>query len=123
MSVFIIPLEVMVYYGDLQFAERIMAAHRSEMSTEWNVRFAICILSVAIQAFTILKLLFSFSDLLKATNCTFQAVDNVFCLTVGIAAYDEFFSCNCAASFGKRKVTIIDHNPKWDFYQCILIQV
>ena len=31
---------------------------------------------VAIQAFT--KLLFSFSDVLKATNCTFQEVDNIF---------------------------------------------
>jgi hypothetical protein len=50
----------MVNYGDLQFAERIMVARRSEMSAEWKVRFAICIASVAIQAFT--KLLFSFSD-------------------------------------------------------------
>jgi hypothetical protein len=81
---------------------------------EWKVRFAICIASVAIQAFT--KLLFSFSDVLKTTNCTFQEVDNIFCLAVGIAVYDEFFSCMCAAefSFGKLKVTIIDHNPKWD---------
>ena len=54
----------MVNYGDLQFAEKIMVARRSEMSTEWKVRFAICIASVAIQAFT--KLLFSFSDVLKA---------------------------------------------------------
>ena len=54
----------MVNYGDLQFAERIMVARRSEMSAEWKVRFAICIASVAIQAFT--KLLFSFSDVLKA---------------------------------------------------------
>jgi hypothetical protein len=44
---------------------------------------------VAIQAFT--KLLFSFSDVLKTTNCTFQEVDNIFCLAVGIAVYDEFF--------------------------------
>jgi hypothetical protein len=79
----------MVNYGDLQFAERIMVARRSEMSAEWKVRFAICIASVAIQAFT--KLLFSFSDVLKATNCTFQEVDNIFCLAVGIAVYDEFF--------------------------------
>ena len=50
----------MVNYGDLQFTERIMVARRSEMSAEWKVRFAICIASVAIQAFT--KLLFSFSD-------------------------------------------------------------
>jgi hypothetical protein len=42
----------MVNYGDLQFAERIMVARRSEMSAEWKVRFAICIASVAIQAFT-----------------------------------------------------------------------
>jgi hypothetical protein len=35
---------------DLQFAKRIMVAHRSEMSAEWKVRFAICIASVAIQA-------------------------------------------------------------------------
>jgi hypothetical protein len=69
----------MVNYGDLQFAERIMVARRSEMSAEWKVRFAICIASVAIQAFT--KLLFSFSDVLKTTNCTFQEVDNVFCIT------------------------------------------
>ena len=73
----------MVNYGDLQFAERIMVARRSEMSAEWKVRFAICIASVAIQAFT--KLMFSFSDVLKTTNCTFQEVDNIFCLAVGIA--------------------------------------
>ena len=47
----------MVNYGDLQFVERIMVARRSEMSAEWKVRFAICIASVAIQAFT--KLLFN----------------------------------------------------------------
>jgi hypothetical protein len=56
LSAFFIPLGVMVNYGDLQFAERIMVARRSEMSAEWKVRFAICIASVAIQAFT--KLLF-----------------------------------------------------------------
>ena len=78
----------MVNYGDLQFAERIMVARRSEMSAEWKVRFAICIASVAIQVFT--KLLFSFSDVLKATNCTFQEVDNIFCLAVGIAVYNDF---------------------------------
>jgi hypothetical protein len=50
---------------------------------------------VAIEAFT--KLLFSFSDALKATNCTFQEVDNIFCLAVGIAVYDEFYSCMCVA--------------------------
>ena len=72
----------MVNYGDLQFAKRIMVARRSEISAEWKVRFAICIASVAIQAFT--KLL-SFSDVLKATNCTFQEVDNIFRLAVGIA--------------------------------------
>jgi hypothetical protein len=33
-------------------SERIMVARRSEMSAEWKVRFAICIASVAIQAFT-----------------------------------------------------------------------
>jgi hypothetical protein len=82
LSTFIIPLGVMVNYGSLQFAERIMVARRSEMSAEWKVRFAICIASVAIQAFT--KLLFSFSDVLKAINCTFQEVDNIFCLAVGI---------------------------------------
>jgi hypothetical protein len=65
------------------------------MSAEWKVMFAICIASVAIQAFT--KLLFSFSDVLKATNCTFEEVDNIFCIAVGIAVYDEFFSCMCAA--------------------------
>jgi hypothetical protein len=74
-----------------------MVARRSEMSAEWKVRFAICIASVAIQVFT--KLLFSFSDVLKATNCTFQEVDNIFCLAVGIAVYDEFCSCMCAAEF------------------------
>jgi hypothetical protein len=62
----------MVNYGDLQFAERIMVAHQSEISAEWKVRLAICIASVAIQAFT---KLFSFSDVLKATNCTFQEVE------------------------------------------------
>ena len=69
------------------------------MSAEWKVRFAVCIASVAIQAFT--KLLLSFSDVLKATNCTFQEVDNIFCLAVGIAVYDEFlfFSCMCALEF------------------------
>jgi hypothetical protein len=58
---------------------------------------------------------------LKATNCTFQEVNNIFCLAVGIAVYDEFFSCMRAArstghrdSFGKLKVSIIDHDPKWD---------
>jgi hypothetical protein len=95
LSAFIIPRGVMVNYGDLQFVERIMVARRSEMSAEWNVRFAMCIVSVAIQAFT--KLLFSFSDILKATNCTFQEVDNIFCFAVGITVYDEFFFCMCAA--------------------------
>jgi hypothetical protein len=72
-----------------------MVARRSEMSAEWKVRYAISIASVAIQAFT--KLLFCFSDVLKATNCTFQEVNNIFRLAVGIAVYDEFFSCMCAA--------------------------
>ena len=67
------------------------------MSAEWKVRFAISIASVAIQAFT--KLLFNFSDVVKATNCTFQEVDNIFRLAVGIAVYDEFFSCMCATEF------------------------
>jgi len=71
----------MVNYGDPQFAERIMVARRSEMSAEWMVRFAICIASVAIQAFT--KLLFSFSNVLKATNCTFQEGDNICFSVVG----------------------------------------
>ena len=83
----------MINYGDLQFPERIMVARRSEMSAEWKVRFAISIASVTIQAFT--KLLFCFSDVLKATYCTFQEVDNIFLLAVGIAVYDEFFSCMC----------------------------
>jgi hypothetical protein len=83
----------MVNYGDLQFSERIMVARRSEMSAEWKVRFAIPIDSVAIQAFT--KLLFSFSDVSKATHCTFQEVDNISRLAVGIAIYGEFFSCMC----------------------------
>jgi hypothetical protein len=87
----------MVNYGDLQFAKRIMVARRSEMSADWKVRFAIRIASVVIQAFT--KLLFSFSDVLNTTNCTFQEVDNIFCLAVGIAVYDEFFSCMCVAEF------------------------
>jgi hypothetical protein len=77
--------------------KNIMVARRSEMSVEWKVRFAICIASVAIQAFT--KLLFSFSDVLKATNCTFQEVDTIFCLAVGIAVYYELFFCMCAAEF------------------------
>jgi hypothetical protein len=55
---FIIPLGVIVNYGDLQFPDRIMVARRSEMSAEWKVRFAISIASVAIKAFT--KLLFCF---------------------------------------------------------------
>jgi hypothetical protein len=41
LSAFIIPRGVMVNYGDLQFAERIMVARRSEMSAEWKVRFTI----------------------------------------------------------------------------------
>ena len=45
------------------------------MSAEWKVRLAICIASVAIQAFT---KLFSFSDVLTATNCTFQEVDKIY---------------------------------------------
>ena len=65
------------------------------MSAEWKVRFAVCIASVVIQAFT--KLLLSFYDVLKATHCTFQEVDNIFRLAVGIAVYDEFFSCMCDA--------------------------
>ena len=85
----------MVNYGDLQFPDRIMVARRSEMSAEWKVRFAISIASVAIQALT--KLLFSFSDVVKVTNCAFQEVDNMFRLAVGIAVYDEFFSCMCGA--------------------------
>jgi hypothetical protein len=60
---FIIPLGVMVTYGDLQFPERIMVARRSEMSAEWKVRFAISFASVAIQAFT--KLLFNFYDVIS----------------------------------------------------------
>jgi hypothetical protein len=48
---------------------------------------------VVIQAFT--KLLLSFYDVLKATHCTFQEVDNISRLAVGIAVYDEFFSCMC----------------------------
>ena len=72
LSAFIIPLGVMVNYGDLQFDDRIMVVRWSEMSAEWKVRYAVCIASVAIQAFT--KLLLSFSDVLKATNCTFQEV-------------------------------------------------
>ena len=67
------------------------------MSADWKVRYAVCITSVAIQAFT--KLLLSFSDVLKATNCTFQEVNNIFRLAVGIAVYDEFFSSMCAAEF------------------------
>jgi hypothetical protein len=85
-------------YGQLwclQFAERIMVARRSKISAERKVRFAIFIASVVIQAFT--KLLFSFSDVLKATNCTFQEVDNSLCLAVGFAVYDEFLFCMCAA--------------------------
>jgi hypothetical protein len=31
--------------------------------------------------------------------CTFQEVDNIFSLAVGIAVYDDFFSCMCAAEF------------------------
>jgi hypothetical protein len=72
----------MINYGNLQFPERIMVARRSEMSAEWKVRFAISIASVAIQAFT--KLLFSFSDVVKATNCTFQDVDNIFVLQLAL---------------------------------------
>ena len=53
---FIIPLGVMVNYGDLQLAERIMVVRWSEMSAEWKVKFAVCIASVAIQAFTKLLL-------------------------------------------------------------------
>jgi hypothetical protein len=53
----------MVNYGDLQFAERIVMARRSEMSAESKVRFAICIASVAIQTFTKLLLLTSPLDL------------------------------------------------------------
>jgi hypothetical protein len=42
----------MVNYGDIQFVKRMMVSRRSEMSAEWKVMFAICIASVAIQAFT-----------------------------------------------------------------------
>jgi hypothetical protein len=76
-----------------------MVVRRSEMSAEWKVRFATCIASVVIQAFT--KLLFSFSDvLLKATNCTFQEVDNIFCLAVGIAVYKNYnIYCLCSCFY------------------------
>ena len=74
-----------------------MVARRSEIFAEWKVRFAISIASVAFEAFT--KLLLSFYDVLKARNCTFQEVDNIFRLAVGITLYDEFFSCMCAAEF------------------------
>jgi uncharacterized protein VirK/YbjX len=57
-----------------------MVARRSEIFAEWKVRFAISIASVAFEAFT--KLLFCFSDVLKATYCTFQEVDNIFLLAV-----------------------------------------
>ena len=67
------------------------------MSAEWKDRFAISIASVAIQAFT--KLLFNFSDVVKATNCTLQEVDNIFRLAIGITVYDEFFSRMCATEF------------------------
>jgi hypothetical protein len=70
---------------------------RSAYNGQCQKWFAICIASVAIQAFT--KLLFSFSDVLKTTNCTFQEVDNIVCLEVGIAVYDELFSCMCAAEW------------------------
>jgi hypothetical protein len=50
LSAFIIPLGVMVNYGDLQFPERIMVVRRSEMSALWKARFAIFIASVANQA-------------------------------------------------------------------------
>ena len=43
--------------------------------------------------------MFSFAYVLKATNCTFQEVDNIFCFAVGIAVYDEFFSSMCASEF------------------------
>jgi hypothetical protein len=66
------------------------------MSPEWKVRFAISIASVVIQAFT--KLLFNFSDVVKATNCTLQEVDNIFRLAVGITVYDEFFSRICTTA-------------------------
>ena len=52
---------------------------------------------MAIQAFT--NLLLSFSYVLKTTICTFQEVDNIFCLAVGIGVYDEFVFCMCAAEF------------------------
>ena len=78
-----------------------------DLRSEWKVRFAICIASVAIQAFT--KLLFSFSDVLT-TNCTFQEVDNIFCLAVGITVYDEFFSCMCATEFWIRKLKTLSPN-------------
>jgi hypothetical protein len=51
-TAFIIPLGIMVNYGDIQFVKRMMVSRRSEMSAEWKVMFAIYIASVAIQAFT-----------------------------------------------------------------------
>jgi hypothetical protein len=71
---FIIPLGIMVNYGDLQFAERIMVVRRSGMSAEWKVRFAICIASVAIT-----RICYSLSiggnmktDLIFFSNANFQ---------------------------------------------------
>ena len=57
------------------------------MSAEWKVRFSICIAPVAIQAFT--KLMLSF-DVLKATNCTIQEVDNI----DKVPRWDEILSFN-----------------------------
>ena len=64
---------------------------------------AVCIASVPIHAF--FKFLLSLSDVLKATNCTFQEVDDIVRLAGGSAFYDEFFFCKCAPEF----VCALDH--------------
>jgi hypothetical protein len=56
------------------------------------------------------KLSLSFTDVLKATNWTFQEVDDIVRLAGGSAVYGEFFFCGCAST----------KMSKLFVYQCVM---
>ena len=55
----------------------------------------------------------SFTDVLKATNCTFQEVDDIFRLAGGSAVYDEIVFCSCAPEYS----CALDHWARLTFAQ------
>jgi hypothetical protein len=71
-----------------------MVARWTEMFAEWTGKIVFCIASVFIHAY--IKCPPSLTDVLKATNWTFQEVDDIFRHAGGSAVYDEFVFCNCA---------------------------